>query len=73
MLDWKIVALGLQFILTLFTAFGILVIKLNDIKHISKYVEEIKKTDKSILKSIVKIEKDIIKRSVICEERHPKK
>lgn len=71
--DWKfwlfIVAIIKDFILVL----GIILVKFNDLKHISINVEKTNKSLDKFDRRLRKIETNQTAMKAVCDERHPKK
>ena len=70
--DWRIWLFIVSIIKDVLIVSGVLLMKINDLKHIGKDIGEIKKDTKQIFKQLGKIEKDIVRRESVCEERHPR-
>lgn len=73
MFDWKLAIFALQFISTMVTIAIFCIIKFNDLKHLTIDTERISKNVDKIFRRLGKIEKDIVERKAVCNERHPKK
>lgn len=71
--DWRLAIFALQFVSTMVTIAIFLIIKFNDLKHLTINVGKISKNIDKIFCKFDKVEKAIIKRDAICEERHIKK
>jgi len=71
-MDWKLSIFLLQIFILIINAIIFLVIKLNDLKHLNKSVNNIEKKLDKVFRRLGKIEKKQIARDAICEERHTK-
>ena len=71
--DWRLGIFLLQFVSTIVTVAIFCMIKFNDLKHLTIDVNRISKNIDKIFRRIGKVEKAIVRRDAICEERHSKK
>ena len=71
--DWRFWLVTVSLIKDFILVLGIILVKFNDLRHLSEDMEENKTELKNINKQLVKIGKAIVKRDAICEERHSKK
>jgi hypothetical protein len=69
-MDWKIILVILQGFVIIINAIIFAVVKFNDLKHLTDTVNSIKKDCESLIKRYYKLDKAIIKREAICNERH---
>jgi len=72
-MDWKSGLIILQTLVIFGNILIFAVIKFNDLKHLTEDVSEITKNIKGVFRRLGKVEKAVIKRDAICEERHNKK
>ena len=72
-MDWKLGIFALQFISTIVTIAIFCIIKFNDLKHLTIDTNRIAKNVDKIFRRLGRIEKDIVERKAVCNERHPKK
>lgn len=73
MFDWKLGIFILNFIILIINAIIFIMIKFNDLKHLTASVIEIKQKIDKIFTRLGKIEKEQYARKIICEERHADK
>ena len=66
-MDWK---LTITLTVIIFNAIVFITIKFNDIRHLIRDSEEIKKKIDKIFRRLGKVEKAQVRRDAICDERH---
>lgn len=71
--DWKLGILIFNVLVVGGNIIAYLSLRLNDIRHISEDIGEIKKKEEKIFKRLGRVEKAITIRDAVCAERHPKK
>ena len=71
-MDWKFIIIGINVLVIFANIIIYTSIKFNDMKHISETTKEIKNKIDKIFRRLGKVEKDLVKREAICEERHKK-
>lgn len=67
---WTLGILILQLVSTIVTITVFCVIKFNDLKHLTMNVDKLSNNIDKIFRRLGKVEKGIVKREAICEERH---
>ena len=70
MMDWRLGILIINIVVILFNIGMYLTIKLNDLKHLSKDLEEIKKVNKGIFRRLGHIERNQSAMQAVCDLRH---
>ncbi len=68
--DWRIAIVILQSLTIVVTVTSFLVLRLNDLTHVSKDIGEIKKDIKEIGVKLGEVSDAQIKRDVLCDERY---
>ncbi len=71
--DWKFWLVILNFIVILFNIGIYTTIKFNDLKHLAKDSEIVKKSLEKIFKRLGRMERTQVAITTRCEERHKKK
>lgn len=70
LMDWKFWVFTVSVLKDIVLVLGIILVKFNDMKHLTESVKGVEKSLSKIFTRLGKVEKAIVKRDAICEERH---
>ena len=71
--DWKFWLFMISILKDFVLVLGIILIKVNDMKHMAEDIKQIQKNDEKIFRRLGKIEKLQASMKAVCNERHKNK